>query len=204
LEEIAGILSVTRERIRQIEQRALSKLQHPRRNSELIEFLDSNDDPAPPGGNARPLRQFADDAWVVCKETGQHDAGKLCSSADEVSAANGAAEARGTPVVPNGAFRAIQKGVQRGDCVADMELLGLTPRTIGMLEQSQYEVITLSDLVSLTRDDLLQIASFGEKIVTEIFDCLARYDKLDAIKRKNAKTARAGRRPPLSCLEAAL
>ncbi len=40
LEEVASIFKVTRERIRQIEDRALRKLQEPSRSSELVGFLD--------------------------------------------------------------------------------------------------------------------------------------------------------------------
>ena len=40
LSEVAYIFRVTRERIRQIESRALQRLQDPRVSSELVEFLD--------------------------------------------------------------------------------------------------------------------------------------------------------------------
>jgi len=41
LEEVGQQLSVTRERIRQIEAKALRKLKHPSRSRELRSFLDS-------------------------------------------------------------------------------------------------------------------------------------------------------------------
>ena len=44
LEEVGTIFKVTRERIRQIEAKALRKLRHPKRNSQLKEFLDLDDD----------------------------------------------------------------------------------------------------------------------------------------------------------------
>jgi len=40
LEEVGQQFSVTRERIRQIEAKALRKLKHPSRNSKLRSFLD--------------------------------------------------------------------------------------------------------------------------------------------------------------------
>lgn len=40
LEEVAYIFKVTRERIRQLEDRALRKLQDPRCSSELVGFID--------------------------------------------------------------------------------------------------------------------------------------------------------------------
>ena len=39
LEEVGKILGVTRERIRQIERKALRKLKHPKRSKELINFV---------------------------------------------------------------------------------------------------------------------------------------------------------------------
>ena len=95
------------------------------------------------------------------------------------------------PVIPNAARRAIQQGVQRGDCVAELELLGLSQRTIGTLEDSKYEIITLRDLVSLKKDDLLQIDNLGEKTVREILGCLFRYDKLEQA-NKNLRHANCG------------
>jgi RNA polymerase primary sigma factor len=41
LEEVGRTFSVTRERIRQIEAKALRKLKHPRRSRELRSFLDT-------------------------------------------------------------------------------------------------------------------------------------------------------------------
>jgi RNA polymerase primary sigma factor len=40
LGEIGYIFGITRERVRQLEKRALEKLQDPRQSSELVEFLD--------------------------------------------------------------------------------------------------------------------------------------------------------------------
>ena len=40
LNEIAGFYGVTRERIRQIESKTMSKLRHPDRSQQIIDFLD--------------------------------------------------------------------------------------------------------------------------------------------------------------------
>jgi RNA polymerase primary sigma factor len=40
LEEVGTIFNVTRERVRQIETKALNKLRHPSRRKKLIEFLE--------------------------------------------------------------------------------------------------------------------------------------------------------------------
>jgi DNA-directed RNA polymerase alpha subunit len=56
-----------------------------------------------------------------------------------------------------------------------------------MLEDSKYQIITLRDLVSLSKDDLLHIGNVGEKTVREILGCLSRYDQLDQAEPKNGK-----------------
>jgi RNA polymerase primary sigma factor len=40
LEEVGKIFQVTRERVRQIESKAVKKLQHPHRSKSLVSFLD--------------------------------------------------------------------------------------------------------------------------------------------------------------------
>ena len=46
LEELGAIFKLTRERIRQIEVKALRKLQHPSRSRRLEDFLDQRDRPS--------------------------------------------------------------------------------------------------------------------------------------------------------------
>jgi RNA polymerase primary sigma factor len=47
LEEVGKIFSVTRERVRQIESKAVRKLQQPYRNRPLLGFLDGEERPIP-------------------------------------------------------------------------------------------------------------------------------------------------------------
>jgi DNA-directed RNA polymerase alpha subunit len=91
------------------------------------------------------------------------------------------------PTISESARRAIARGVARGDSVADLEFLGLPQRTIGLLEESELEIITLRDLVTHSGDELLQIPNLGEKSIRLIFKCLAQYDQLDAIKAREDK-----------------
>lgn len=161
LGEIAESVNVTRERIRQIERRALSKLQHPRRRSELAGFLDSTADDST-GDSAPPTPEKAP----------QGISGKGTVTREKSPSAS-------TSIIPEAARQAIRKGVQRGDCVAELESLGLSPRVIGLLEDSKYEIINLRDLVSFSKNDLLRIKNIGEKAVREILGCLSRYDQLD-------------------------
>jgi RNA polymerase primary sigma factor len=46
LEEVGKIFQVTRERVRQIESKAVKKLQHPQRSKSLSSFVDGVDIPA--------------------------------------------------------------------------------------------------------------------------------------------------------------
>jgi RNA polymerase primary sigma factor len=175
LEEVAEIFQVTRERIRQIERRALSKLQHPRRRSQLAGFVDAQHELTPPAADQSAGRQ-------VDEQPGRAATGTSQTARDPARRA--VAKQPGGPTsarlaIPPAAQRAIREGVRRGDCVADMELLGLSQRTIGMLEKSKFEIITLHDLVNCSRADLMQISSFGEKAVQEVLDCLSRYDQLE-------------------------
>ncbi len=58
LEEVGKIFQVTRERVRQIESKAVKKLQHPQRSKSLMSFIDGLDIPNFPetaGANERPL-----------------------------------------------------------------------------------------------------------------------------------------------------
>ena len=78
---------------------------------------------------------------------------------------------------------AISKAVIRGDALANLELLGLSVRTINMLEHSCYQITTLEDLLNCRREDLMEIPNFGRGSLQQVFDCLARYDQLETAPR---------------------
>jgi RNA polymerase sigma factor (sigma-70 family) len=184
LEEVAEVFNITRERIRQVERRALSKLQHPRRRSQLMGFLDLPGQQASPDEDQQmPQPQSAKDRSAATESTLQADRNGANPARRRFSPAGNSRQRRSFPTIASAARRAIQEGVRRGDCVADMESLGLSQRTIGMLEKSNFEIITLHDLVSRSTDDLLQINSFGATAVQEILECLSRYDQLDRSNR---------------------
>jgi len=82
------------------------------------------------------------------------------------------------PEIPTKARLAIAEAVIRGDALASLELLGLPVRTINMLEHSRYQITTLEDLLNCRREQLLEIRNFGKGSLTQVFDCLARYDQL--------------------------
>lgn len=79
---------------------------------------------------------------------------------------------------------AISRGIQRGDAVAEMEMLGLSLRTINILEESRFQIVRLCELVSLQRNQLREISNFGEHGLYELMDCLSRYYLLDRFKER--------------------
>ena len=81
---------------------------------------------------------------------------------------------------------AIAQGVRQGDAVAELEYLGLPVRTINMLENSRFQITSLEDLVTRSRDELLEIPNFGKNGLHELLKCLSRYDQLDDAKRRVA------------------
>lgn len=77
------------------------------------------------------------------------------------------------------AISAITRGLERGDAVCEMELMGLSQRIINTLEESEYAVIFLSELIDLTIDDIINISNIGETAVRQICTILIQYDKLE-------------------------
>ena len=86
--------------------------------------------------------------------------------------------------ISDAARRAIAKGVRRNDPVANLEYLGLTLRTINILENSEYEITRLEQLVSRSRDELLAIPNVTPSVMREIFESLGQYHKLEEAQRK--------------------
>jgi RNA polymerase primary sigma factor len=183
LEEVGRIFNVTRERIRQIEQRALAKLQHHRRSSKLVEFLDG--DMAPSTNDQLPPPVAApsqpNDDVLRARNGGKSPCDGTTATAHNKPEVR-TTKARGISVA---VWRAIHQGIQRGGSVADLEMLGLSQRTIGILEESRYEIISLRDLVCRSRNDLLLIDNLGKKHLADILDCLSRYDELDSIETES-------------------
>ena len=84
----------------------------------------------------------------------------------------------GSIAISGEARRAIAEGVRRGDPVANLEYLGLTLRTINILENSEYGILDLEELVSRNRDELLAISNVTPSVMREILQSLARYHTL--------------------------
>jgi len=81
-------------------------------------------------------------------------------------------------VISKAARRAIAAGVKRGDPVANLEYLGLSLRTINILENSEYAIMHLEELVARHRDELLAIPNITPSVMREILHSLSRYHEL--------------------------
>lgn len=73
---------------------------------------------------------------------------------------------------------AIEEGIDRGDTVADLELIGLDTRIANLLEQSDLEIITVEQLMEANVDDILKIRHFGNVQLNRLFNALLNYKKL--------------------------
>jgi NAD-dependent DNA ligase len=90
----------------------------------------------------------------------------------------------------NEAIEAIHRGIERGDSLAEIEssglpkrlqYLGLPQRTINALEESQFRITTLEQLMNCTVAELDTIANVGERAIRQILNCIEQYDKLEEV-----------------------
>ncbi len=189
LEEVADMFDVTRERIRQIERRALAKLKHPKRNSELANYYGAEPEQGTATGDPRAASE-AGEAIAPGERTSEPNRKVDSNAAAAKRSKRSRRKVAARPAIPTTAKQAVTEGVERGDSVADLELLGLSQRTIGLLEDSRFEIILLRDLVSLSREQLLQIENVGENTLNEIFGCLGQYDQIES--KRAAASAGSG------------
>ena len=165
LQEIAEAHDVTRERIRQIERRALRKLTHPRRIVELEEFLIP--------GDQRHIGDEGARLKTNSKPSIRFDSG--------VGHEGPRPQSFSSPHIPLVARKAIRAGVARGDSLARLERLGLSTRILSVLEESPYTIISLEDLIRRRRSELASLDNLGAASISEIFACLSRYHELDPV-----------------------
>ena len=88
------------------------------------------------------------------------------------------------------AERAIRAGIERGESVADLELLGLPLRVINQLEESQFEIVILKQLMNCTPDQLLGIDCLAMVSVRQILTALSRYHELEDLRAREEETLR--------------
>ncbi|NIL97021.1 MAG: hypothetical protein GTO62_07760 [Planctomycetales bacterium] len=82
------------------------------------------------------------------------------------------------------ARQAIASGVQGDHPVANLEYLGMTLRTINILENSEHRITKLRQLVSMSRHQLMAVPNVTSAVLSEILNCLAQYHQLEAARRK--------------------
>jgi len=80
---------------------------------------------------------------------------------------------------------AIAHGVQRDDPVANLEYLGMTLRTMNILENSEFEIMRLGQLISRRPHELLAIPNVTPSVLQEILDALSQYDRLEEAQRSS-------------------
>jgi DNA-directed RNA polymerase alpha subunit len=88
------------------------------------------------------------------------------------------------PRISEAARKAIARGVARGDPMTELEYLGVSVRTINILENSPFHITRLEQLVRHTREELLTIPSITCSVLQEVLDALARYHELEDARRR--------------------
>jgi hypothetical protein len=79
---------------------------------------------------------------------------------------------------------ALAAGIARGDTVADLALLGVSPATIHYLAASPWHIVSLQQLLAKTEAELLQIPSMTPAGYKEIHSALQRYHELEALSQR--------------------
>lgn len=77
------------------------------------------------------------------------------------------------------ALAAIQRGVERGDTIAEMEAAGVSQRIINALEESEFEIIYVEQLLHTELEDLLCIQNIGVSAIEQLSNALKNYDVLE-------------------------
>ena len=81
--------------------------------------------------------------------------------------------------IPQDSLTAIQNGIERDDAIVEMELMGLSQRVINALEESEYGIIYLKDLIDYTLEEIMTIPNIGETAIGKICTILIRYNQLE-------------------------
>ena len=87
--------------------------------------------------------------------------------------------------LPIKAQQAIEHGLRNNDPIVRMEFIGLPLKTINDLEESEFEIIRLKDLLNRTEEELLSIPGFAKLSLKKVYAALARYDELEDCETSN-------------------
>jgi hypothetical protein len=83
--------------------------------------------------------------------------------------------------IPEAAKAAIARGIERGDCVVEMEAIGLSQRTVNALEFSEYKIVRLKELMNCKPYHLMTISNIGVTAIKQLMNCLKHYEDLEKI-----------------------
>lgn len=86
--------------------------------------------------------------------------------------------------IPKKALEAIQAAIAADAPVADLEYLGLSVRIINMLEESEFNIVRLEELMGVDPQELIAIENLGSVSVKKIFEALSKYDQLEEAKEE--------------------
>lgn len=79
---------------------------------------------------------------------------------------------------------ALKEAIGNRSPVAELQLLGLDTRRINQLEDSEYGIVTIDNLLCYTPKELLEISWLGKQGVDSIYTCLSLYHTLPAIREQ--------------------
>jgi hypothetical protein len=83
--------------------------------------------------------------------------------------------------IPEESISAIMRGCQRKDAVVEMELMGLSQRIINALEESEFEIIYLEELIGFTLDEIMTINNIGATAINQLCSILVKYSQLEKL-----------------------
>jgi len=83
--------------------------------------------------------------------------------------------------IPEESIASIMRGCKRKDAVVEMELMGLSQRVINALEESEFEIIYLEELIGFTLDEIMSIDNIGATAINQLCSILIRYSQLEKL-----------------------
>lgn len=77
------------------------------------------------------------------------------------------------------AREALVHGIHNEETVAELEYLGLSVRVINSLEESEWNIVYLEDLLAMNEEEILSIPNIGELGLAQIKKVLTKYHTLE-------------------------
>lgn len=67
------------------------------------------------------------------------------------------------PEIPDTARQAVIQDVYADDPVSNLEQLGVPARTLGLLEESRFQIVRLEDLIDRSREEIDPVHQIGRR-----------------------------------------